>query len=85
MTTFFPHIKQELSTANSFLQQKYGWSCLFALEGHPHKTKSITFEIVGSFFENSTISLDVIGAWMSSVINISFFTKEELSFSFEGK
>ena len=65
MTTLFPHIEQELSTANPFLWQKYGFSCLFTLEDHPNKTKSITFEITGSFFETSPISLDVTGAWMS--------------------
>ena len=69
VTTLFPHIKQKLSTANSFLQKKYGFSCLFTLEGHPHKTKSITFEIIGSLFEISPISLDVTGAWISFVIN----------------
>ena len=83
MTTLFPYIKQELSTANSFLLQKYGL-CLFTLEGHPHKTKSKAFEIIGSLFETSPISLDVT-AWMSSVINTLLFTEEEPSFSFEGK
>ena len=83
MTTLFPYIKQELSTANSFLLQKYGL-CLFTLEGHPHKTKSKAFEIIGSLFETSPISLDVT-AWMSSVINTLLFTEEESSFSFEGK
>ena len=78
MTTLFPHTKQELSTANSFLWQKYGLSCLFTLGAHPHKTKSITFE-------TSPISLDVTGAWMSYVMNTSFFTEEKLSFSFKGK
>ena len=79
MNTLIPHIKQELSTVHSFLWQKYGCSCSFTLEGHPHKTKSIAFEIIGSFFETSPISLDVTGTWMSSVINTSFFTEEELS------
>ena len=85
MTTLFPHIKQELSTANSFQRQKYGRSCSFTLESHPNKTKSVTFEIIGPLFETSPISLDITGPWMSSVINTSFFTVEELSFSFEGK
>ena len=84
MTTLFPHIKQELSTANSFLLQKYGLCCLFTLEGHPHKTKPKTFEIIGSLFKTSPISLDVT-AWMSSVINTLLLTEEEPSFSFEGK
>ena len=39
----------------------------------PQKTKSITFEIIGSHFETSPIFLDVTGAWMSSVINTSLF------------
>ena len=69
MTTLFPHIKQKLPTANSFLQKKYGFSCLISLEGHPRKTKSITFEIIGSLFEISPISLDVTGAWISFVTN----------------
>ena len=69
VTTLFPHIKQKLSTANSFLQKKYGFSCLISLEGHPRKTKSITFEIIGSLFEISPISLDVTGAWISFVTN----------------
>ena len=55
------------------------------MEGHPHKRKSITFEMTGSLFETSPISLDEAGAWMSSVMNTSFFTQEEMSFSFEGK
>ena len=84
MTTLFPRIKQEPSTANSFLRQKYGLSCSFTLEGHPHKIKSITYEIIGSLFETSPISVDVTGTWMSSVVSTSFFTEEKLSISFEG-
>ena len=87
MTTLFPYIRQEPPTTNSLVRQKYGLSCLFTLEGHPHKTKSITFEMIGSLFKTFPIFLDVTWAWMSSVMNMntSFFTEEKLSFSFEGK
>lgn len=78
MTTS-PYQKQEFSTANLFLQQKYCLNCLFTLEGHLDKKK------IESLFENSPISLDVTGAWISSVMNTTFFTEGKLSFSFEGK
>ena len=87
MTTLFPYIKQELSTADSFLRTKYGLSCFFTFDGHPHKTKSITFKIIRSLFEISPISLDVTGTWINacSVMDASLFTEKKLAFSFEGK
>ena len=84
MTPLFSHIKQN-SHANSFVRQKYGLNCSFPLEDHQDKTKSIAPEIIGSLVENSPISLDVNGAWMSSVMNASIFTEAKLSFSFEGR
>ena len=71
-----------LSATNFFLRQKYG------LKDYSDKTKSITFEIIGSLLKNIPVSLDTNGAWMSLVMNTFFYTfllKSNLFFSFQKK
>ena len=56
------------------------FNCSFTLEGLPDKTKSITFEIIVSIFENYPFSLDVTGSWISYLMNTLFLLKSKCPF-----